>query len=70
MAIVKGPFFSTYASGSIAKTITSQPLHKNNKHIMKIYKRSAGKRHQIQIDNQNIFRDRQFMYKKFKKDGK
>jgi len=58
MAVVKGAFFSTWASGSVGKAITVRACFNDNLFVMSCYKRSAGKRHQIQIDNENVFKTR------------
>lgn len=58
MAIVKAPFFSTFATGSFGKTLTVSPRYNGGKFIMQMYKQRSGKRHQIQIDNSNVFKAR------------
>lgn len=58
MVMVTAPFFSTFASGSIKKTLTVRPLFNGNSFCMALYKQRAGKRHQIQIDNALIFKNR------------
>lgn len=58
MVIVVAPFFSTWASGSVFKQITVRDCYQDNRFIMQKYKSRAGKRHQIQIDNAEIFKRR------------
>ena len=58
MAIVKAPFLSTYASGSIGKTLNVRACFNNNKFVMAMHKQRAGKRHPIQIYNSNVFKIR------------
>jgi len=58
MANVKGPFFSTFASGSILKTLTVNAHFKNNTFVMQMHKQRSGKRHPIQIENAQIFKER------------
>jgi len=58
MAKVTGAFFSTWASGSVAKAITVRACFNNNKFVMAGYKRTAGKRHAIQIHNAEVFKSR------------
>lgn len=55
MAMIKGPFFSTFATGSIGKTLTCNPRFNNNQFVMSSYKSRSGKRHQIQIENAKVF---------------
>lgn len=66
MAKITGPLLSTFATGSIKKTLTVKPMFSGNQFTMQIYKRSAGKRHQINIDNQNVFRNRMITSKKLR----
>lgn len=58
MANVRCPFFSTFATGSIGKTLTVSPRFNGNKFVMSMYKQRHGKRYQIQIDNANAFKER------------
>lgn len=64
MAIVNGPFFGTFATGSFGKVLTVRALYEGNKFIFAQYKRYAGKRSQIQIDNAEVFRLRAESVKK------
>lgn len=58
MAKVTCPFYSTFATGTLNNTLTVYPRYNNNKFVMQIHKRYAGKRHQIQIDNAKIFKNK------------
>ncbi len=58
MALVKGPFFSTWASGSFGKVLTVRWLGGNARFVMASYKSRSGKRHQIQINNARILGER------------
>lgn len=64
MAIVHGPFFSLFATGSFGKTITVSALYNGNKFVIGKYKSRPGKRHQIQIDNAAIFKERLTTFRK------
>ena len=56
MAQVTGPFFSTWASGTIGKSITVRACNNDCSFFMAVKKRTAGKRHEIQIHNSNVFK--------------
>lgn len=58
MAIVTGPFFSTWASGSIWKGITCYPRYAKNRFVMQKYKSRSGKRYPIQDYNASVFKSR------------
>ena len=58
MANVKGPFFSTWASGSVGKILNVRACFSDSKFVMAMHKQRAGKRHAIQIFNSNVFRVR------------
>jgi len=58
MAIITGPFFSTWASGSIGKSITVRACFNDCKFVMTGKQRTAGKRHEIQIHNSEVFKSR------------
>ncbi|MEE8341913.1 MAG: hypothetical protein V3R52_07435 [Candidatus Neomarinimicrobiota bacterium] len=58
MAKVNAPFFSSFATGSLGKTITVRACFSNNKFVMAMHKTRSGKRHAIQIFNANAFRER------------
>ena len=64
MAIVTGPFLSLFATGSLGKTLTVRPQFNGNRFSMAKYKSRSGKRHQIQIDNANVFKYRMEYLKK------
>ena len=58
MAMVQGPMFSTWASGSIRKSFTIRWLGKGMRFVFAKYKSRSGKRHEIQIYNSSVFKDR------------
>lgn len=58
MPKVKGPFFSTWASGSLGKKITVRAFG-DNKFVIQKYKSRSGKRHEIQDLNAQVFANRQ-----------
>lgn len=58
MAIIKGPFFSEFASGSVWKQLTVNAHYKNNRFVAQKYKSRSGKRHEIQIINAEVFASR------------
>jgi len=58
MAIVKNPFFSTFATGSVGKCLTCNPRYNENKFTIQKYKSRSGKRHEIQIFNAQLFKKR------------
>jgi len=58
MPIVTAPFFSTWASGSVGKTINVRACFNGNKFVMAMHKQRSGKRHPIQILNSEIFKAR------------
>lgn len=62
MANVKGPFFSTWASGSVGKIINVRACFKGNKFVMAMHKQRAGKRSERQIYNANLFKERRIAY--------
>lgn len=64
MAKVTAPFFSTWASGSVGKALTVRACFNDNKFVMANYKRYAGKRHEIQIYNAQVFKERAEAVKK------
>lgn len=58
MANVTAPFFSTWASGSIFKTLNVRACFNGNKFVMAMHKQRSGKRHPIQIHNAKVFKSR------------
>lgn len=58
MANVQNPCFSLWASGSLGKTLTYNARYNGNKFSCSMYKQRAGKRHEIQIENSEIFKIR------------
>lgn len=69
MATVTGPCFSSWASGSLAKTLTYKWFGKGTRFFVYKYKERAGKRHPIQIQNSQIFKDRQKAIKELQNIG-
>lgn len=57
MAKVINPFYSTFATGSLGKTLTVSPRYNNNTFVMSMYKQRSGKRYPIQDENARIFGD-------------
>lgn len=66
MAKVTCPIMSTWASGSLGKTITVSACFNDNKFHIGKYKSRSGKRSAIQIENAQIFTERQAALKKAK----
>lgn len=67
MVKVNSPLFSSFASGSLGKTLTYYPDYNNNKNHVQMKKSRAGKRHPIQIENAQIFKERMQAWGKMKK---
>lgn len=58
MAMVKAPFFSTWASGSVGKVVTVRWVAGGNRFVFAKHKSRAGKRYDIQIHNAKVFAER------------
>lgn len=67
MAIVRGAFFATWASGSIKKTMTVRWLGNGNRFVLAKYKSRAGKRSEKQIYNSQVFKERVQTFYKIRK---
>jgi len=59
LAVVKGPMFSTWASGSVWKLLTYSPRYDGSCFVVSKYKSCSGFRHEIQIINAEVFKQRQ-----------
>ena len=66
MAKVTGPFFCSWASGSIGHALTVNWQGLKNRFIMQKYKSCSGPRTELQEHNANVFKERAEYLKEIK----